>query len=217
MQNYQLKHETITVCSVDYQICSLIDNQQFDPDDNEAIALGISSATWALFGVVCPASRVLAAEVFNTNLAGKRVLEIGCGIGLASIVLHKMGVDITASDYHPQAKQFLDRNVHENGLSPIKYQAVNFETENPLLGKFDFIIASDVLYQPQHAENLSRLIARHSSDDVEVIVVDPGRENRANFTHKMIALGYSHHFERFNQQLTDNLRCKGRILYYQRP
>lgn len=216
MRNYKLKHETITVCQVDYQICSLIDNQQFDPDDLEASSLGISSAIWALFGIVWPASRVLAAEVYNTDLTSKRVLEIGCGIGLASIVLHKMGVDITASDYHPRAKEFLNRNVLGNGLPPIKYQAVNFETDNPLLGKYDLIIASDVLYQPQHAENLSRFIACHSSDDVEVIVVDPGRENRAKFTHKMIALGYSHHFKKFNQQLTDKLLCKGRIMYYQR-
>jgi 2-polyprenyl-3-methyl-5-hydroxy-6-metoxy-1,4-benzoquinol methylase len=216
MRNYRLKREIITICLVDYQICSLFDRLQFDEDDREAMALGITSATWSLFGVVWPASRILAAEVSVANLAGKRVLEIGCGIGLASIVLHKMGADITASDYHPRAKEFLDRNVLDNGLSPIKFQAIDFEQENPLLGKFDLIIASDVLYQPHHAENLARLIAAHSSDDVEVIVVDPGRENRARFTHNMDALGYSHQFSNFNQQLSPSLRCKGRILHYRR-
>lgn len=216
MQNYRLKREIITICLVEYRICSLFDRQQFDEDDREAMALGITSSTWSLFGVVWPASRVLAAEVSVANLAGKRVLEIGCGIGLASIVLHKMGADITASDYHPRAKEFLNRNILDNGLSPIKFQAVDFEQENPLLGKFDLIIASDVLYQPHHAESLARLIASHSSDNVEVIVVDPGRENRAKFTHNMIALGYSHHFSNFNQQLSPSLRCKGRILHYRR-
>ncbi len=216
MRNYRLKHEIITICLVDYRICSLLDRQQFDEEDREAMALGITSATWSLFGVVWPASRILAAEVSVANLAGKRVLEIGCGIGLASIVLHKMGADITASDYHPRAKEFLNRNVLDNGLSPIKFQAVDFEQTNPLLGKFDLIIASDVLYQPHHAESLASLIAAHSSDDVKVIVVDPGRENRARFTHNMIALGYRHHFSNFNQQLSPNLRCKGRILHYHR-
>lgn len=38
------------------------------------------------------------------------MLEIGCGLGLSSIVLHQMGMDITASDYHPLAKEFLDRS-----------------------------------------------------------------------------------------------------------
>jgi 2-polyprenyl-3-methyl-5-hydroxy-6-metoxy-1,4-benzoquinol methylase len=216
MRNYRLRREIITVCRVDYGICSLLDNLQFDEDDHEAMALGITSATWSLFGVIWPASRILAAEASVANLTGKRVLEIGCGIGLTSIVLHKMGVDITASDYHPRAQAFLDRNVLDNGLSPIKFQTVNFEQKNPLLGKFDVILASDVLYQPQHAEKLASFIATHSSDDVEIIVVDPGRENRAKFTHNMIALGYSHDFRNFNQQLTGNLRCKGRILHYRR-
>jgi len=179
-RNYRLKREIITICLVDYQICSLFDRQQFDEDDLEAATRGITSATWSLFGVVWPASQVLATEVSVAALAGKRVLEIGCGIGLASIVLHKMG------------------------------------EQNPLLGKFDLIIASDVLYQPQHAQNLSHFISAHSSDDVKVIVVDPGRENRAKFTHHMIALGYSHQFTNFNQQLSASVRCKGRILNYQR-
>ena len=215
-QNYQLKREIITISLVDYQICSLFDNQQYDEDDVEATRLGITSATWSLFGVVWPASQVLATEVSVAALAGKRVLEIGCGIGLASIVLHKMGVDITASDYHPRAQEFLNRNVMDNGLAPIKFQLIDFEQKNPLLGKFDLIIASDVLYQPQQAQNLSRFISAHSSDDVEVIVVDPGRSNRAKFTHHMIALGYSHQFTNFNQQLSDKVHCKGRILHYQR-
>ena len=215
-QNYQLKREIITISLVDYQICSLFDNQQYDEDDVEATRLGITSATWSLFGVVWPASQVLATEVSVAALAGKRVLEIGCGIGLASIVLHKMGVDITASDYHPRAQEFLNRNVVDNGLAPMKFQLIDFEQKNPLLGKFDLIIASDVLYQPQQAQNLSRFISAHSSDDVEVIVVDPGRSNRAKFTHHMIALGYSHQFTNFNQQLSDKVRCKGRILHYQR-
>ena len=215
-RNYQLKREIITINMVDYQICSLFDRQQFDEDDVEAAKLGINSATWSLFGVVWPASQVLAGEVSVADVAGKRVLEIGCGIGLTSIVLHKMGVDITASDYHPRAQEFLNRNALDNGLAPIKFQLIDFEQQNPLLGKFDLIIASDVLYQPQHAQNLSQFISSHSSDDVEVIVVDPGRENRAKFTHRMIALGYSHQFTTFNQQLADGVHCKGRILHYQR-
>jgi len=201
---------------VDYQVCSLFDNQQYDEDDVEATRLGITSTTWSLFGVVWPASQVLATEVSVAAVAGKRVLEIGCGIGLASIVLHKMGADITASDYHPRAQEFLDRNALDNGLAPMKFQLIDFEQKNPLLGKFDLIIASDVLYQPQQAQNLSRFISAHSSDDVEVIVVDPGRANRAKFTHHMIALGYSHQFTNFNQQLSDKVHCKGRILHYQR-
>ncbi len=216
MLNYHLKRETITVCLDDFNICSLSDIQQFDKDDLEAEALGITSSSWSLFGIVWPASQILAAEIKPINFTGKRILEIGCGIGLASLVLHKMGADITASDYHPRAQEFLDRNVSDNNLPPIKFQRIDFENENQALGKFDLIIASDILYQPHHAKFVANFISTHSDNDVEVILVDPGRENRSKFTLNMTALGYSHQFKRFNQTLSAGIKCKGQILRYNR-
>lgn len=216
MTNYQLKHETVTVNQVDYLIRSLKDRQQFDDDDKSAERLGISSATWALFGTLWPASKILASAACLMDLQGKSILEIGCGIALTSIVLHRMGLDITASDYHPLTKEFLDKNVVNNLLPPIQYQTGNWETENPLLGQFDLILGSDVLYEPAHAENVSRFIDRHSGTDVQVLIVDPGRSNRSQFTKKMASLGYTHHFERFHELGLDQKWIKGRILHFHR-
>jgi len=216
MHSYQIKYETIRVNNVDYLIRSLKDRQQFYDRGKCAEALGISSSNWPLFGVIWPASKILAATVSLLELDGKRVLEIGSGIALSSIVLHKMGVDITASDYHPLAKEFLDKNVQGNYLSPIKFQTGNWETENPLLGEFDLIIGSDILYEPAHSELVSQFIDRHSSVAAEVIIVDPNRGNYANFTKKMIAFGYQHDCELFNLDDSDETCCNGRILHYQR-
>lgn len=216
MKNYLTKNDTITINHIDYLIRTLKDNQQFDDFEQRADALGISSATWCLFGIVWPASRVLAGIVSTYILDDRRILEIGCGIGLSSIVLHKIGFNITASDYHPLAKQFLDENVIANDLPPIKFLTGNWETNNHLLGEYDLIIGSDILYEPAHSGNVSNFIDTHSSSDVEVIIVDPDRANRAAFTKKMIALGYIHHFERFSDETDDDSGCKGRILHYQR-
>ncbi len=217
VNSIQLKSEIVTINEFEYSISSLQDRQQFDAEDHAASALGISSATWSLFGVIWPTSVVMALNVHKWRMAGKRVLEIGCGIGLCSIVLHRMGVDITASDYHPRARSLLHKNVLGNGLRPIKYQTGNWETENQELGKFDYVIGSDVLYQPAHARHVSQFIERHANDNVEVMIGDPGRENRARFTREMVGLGYSHRFENFDEQLDDGQRCKGRLLHYQRP
>lgn len=216
MENYHLKHETVTVNNIDYQIRSLKDRQQFYDYEQRAEALGISSASWPLFGVVWPASRILAATVCSIELDNKRVLEIGCGIGLSSIVLHQMGIDITASDYHPLTKEFLDKNVLDNELPPIKFETGNWEVENPLLGEYDLIIGSDILYEPAHSTNVSSFIDKHTAIDGDVIIVDPNRGNRAVFTKKMIQLGYTHHYENFNLQSTADASCKGRILHYHR-
>jgi len=212
----ELKQESILVNEINYRIKTLKDRQQFNDDEGLAEALGISSATWPLFGVVWPASKVMAATVAVMHLGEKRILEIGCGIALSSIVLHQMGADITASDYHPLAKAFLEENILDNELPPIKYQTGNWDVNNPSLGEFDLIIGSDVLYEPAHAQLVSNFVSHHSSNDVEVIIVDPNRGNRNNFTRLMVALGYSHHFEKFDVLTAEADHCKGRILHYLR-
>ncbi len=209
------RRRTYLIDEVGYVIDSLSDNQQYDAHDGAA-ELGIGAATWPLFGQVWPTSVVMAMQICKLELAGRRVLEIGCGLGLCSIVLHKMGVDITASDYHPRVREFLDRNVVANGLPPIRYQTGDWGRENPRLGKFDVMIGSDILYEPEHARLVAGFIDRHSSDEVEVLIGDPGRDNRARFTRNMLDLGYRHRFEKFDQLLADGARCRGRISHYRR-
>lgn len=212
----KLKQEKYRFAGVDYRICSLLDRNQYDDSDFESQELGISSATWPLFGMVWPAAQVLVNRVIPEILSGRRILEIGCGIGLASIVLHRMGADITASDYHPQTLPFLKRNLLQNALSPIKFERGNWETDNPQLGEFDLIIGSDVLYQPAHVDDVSQFISRHSSNDVDVMIIDPGRDNRPRFTRAMRALGYDYRFEKFDEPVHGKQRCRGWVLHYHR-
>ncbi len=216
MNKLKLKYETISNNNKDYLILSLKDRQQYIDTDQAAAKLGISESTWPLFGVVWPSSIILASTVSQLNLKNKRVLEIGCGIAFSSIVLHKMGVNITASDYHPLARVFLEINIRNNEMPPIQYQTGNWEIENPLLGDYDLIIGSDILYEPHHAEKVSQFIFEHSNKNTKVIIVDPGRSNRSRFTRNMQTLGYAHHYERFNMMDLDRKSCKGRILYYRR-
>ena len=216
MQPYKVSHQIISIAAHSYPLCTLLDRQQFSDELHLASDIGISDATWSLFGVVWPSSIVLATYVSSMALQGKKVLEIGCGIGLSSIVLHRMGIDITASDYHPLAQEFLELNVLGNKLPPIKYLGGNWEVDNPLLGEFDLIIGSDVLYQPAHPGQVSEFISLHGQLTSDAIIVDPNRGNSNNFSRCMNTLGYSHHFERFDAEGVDDSRCKGRILHYHR-
>ena len=52
-------------------------------------------------------SQVLARLMVDFNIEGKRILELGCGMALSSLLLNRRGGDITATDYHPQAGVFL--------------------------------------------------------------------------------------------------------------
>lgn len=124
MPGYLTKQESIAVTGVaDLQIRSLFDNQQFADPLGLAAQVGISAATWPLFGLLWPSGAELAAHMaLRPVTVGERILEIGCGLGLASLVGHRRGADMTASDCHPLAAQFLAENLRLNGLLPMKYR-----------------------------------------------------------------------------------------------
>ncbi|MEG0922891.1 MAG: SAM-dependent methyltransferase [Comamonas sp.] len=106
------------------QIRSLLDRQQFFDPDGAALRLGISDAIWPLFGLLWPSGSELANHMAQQPvIQGQRILELGCGLGLASLVCHRMGADITASDCHPLAGDFLKENLRLNDLSPMKYRS----------------------------------------------------------------------------------------------
>ena len=66
--------------------------------------LGIPSAMWPIFGLVWPSSIVLANFMLSYDYTNKRILEIGCGIGLTSLLLNNKFADISATDIHPEAE-----------------------------------------------------------------------------------------------------------------
>ncbi|MFZ2269780.1 MAG: methyltransferase domain-containing protein [Azonexus sp.] len=216
MADYQVRFQTITVGSTDYLIRSLLDNQQFSDPLGEAEKLGISSAGWSLFGQVWPSARVLAKMMDGFNLAGKRVLEIGAGLGLASLVVHKRLGDMTASDRHPLSRSFLEENLLLNHLGPMAYQQGNWDEENPALGKFDLIIGSDVLYERDQPAVLAAFIDRHSADGVEVLIVDPNRGNRPAFRRAMAGLGYLYNETSADCTFADGEDYKGHFLHFHR-
>ena len=213
---YQIKFETLDLGGLDYRIRSLLDRQQFSDPDGAAERAGISSANWPLFGLVWPSARILAGTMQTYDIGGKRILEIGCGLGLASLVLQRRGGDITASDIHPMAAAFLAENLLLNQLAPIRFQTGSWADRAPALGKFDLIVGSDVLYERNQPDILSQFIDRHSCQRVEVVIVDPDRGNRTRFNRSMGGLGYAASEARVEGRQFDGEIYKGRVLNYHR-
>ncbi|HEX5286887.1 MAG TPA: SAM-dependent methyltransferase [Polaromonas sp.] len=211
---YQLKFETVSGSGDDLQLRSLLDRQQFYDPLGEAEREGISSSAWPIFGLLWPSGRVLAHVMLTFELGGRRILELGCGLALASLVVHRRGGNITASDCHPLAADFLLENLKLNRLPAMKYQSGNWSRSNPILGRFDLIIGSDVLYDRGQPEVLSQFIDLHAQPNAEVLIVDPDRGNRVNFSRKMDSLGYSHTETPISTLPGDGGKYKGRLLKY---
>lgn len=192
MSPLRVRYQTIEFENTEIHVRTLRDNQEYCDVDGIAVKLGISSATWPFFGIIWDSSLVLAHFIYDFNITGKRILEIGCGIGLASLLLNKRFADITATDYHPEVESFLIENTKLNHGKIIPFIRTGWEDENIELGRFDLIIGSDLLYERNHAAILSNFINQHANTVCEVILVDPGRGNHAKFSKEMVKLGYSH-------------------------
>ena len=197
MPGYRTKQQSIAIAGVDnLTIRSLLDNQQHADPDGLAARLGISSAQWPLFGLLWPSGAHLAARLaLRPVLLAERILEIGCGLGLASLVGHRRGADVTASDVHPLAAAFLLENLRLNGLPPMKYRHGPWALpalagQADVHGAFDLIIGSDVLYQRDADATLAGFIQRHAAPVAEVWIVDPERGNRPAFNRQMAERGF---------------------------
>ena len=170
---------------------SLRDTQQYGDPDGEAEALGISAANWSLFGVVWDSSQVLARLMVDFNIEGKRILELGCGMALSSLLLNRRGGNITATDYHPQAGVFLLANTRLNEDGDIPFFRADWGDTEATNGRFDLIIGSDVLYERSMLPLLARFIQDHALDRCEVVLVDPGRNQQGPFTREMAQYGFT--------------------------
>lgn len=209
-------HQVAIAGGLPLEIRALSDGQQFSDPLGEAAVAGISSATWPLFGQVWPSAQKLADLMQDWDLDCGRILEVGCGLGLASLVVHRRGGDITASDCHPLTESFLLANLALNHLPAMKYRTGNWTTANPALGLFDLVIGSDVLYEPAQAEQVSAFIERHTPHKAQVLIIDPDRGNRSAFKRRMDTLGFALTESRLIADLHDGSRYRGRLLHYRR-
>ena len=155
MPGYTTREFTVPVGGHGYRIRALSDKQQFADPSGAAERAGISSSLWSLFGQVWPSGRVLAEAMSSFDVQGKRILELGCGLGLSSMVLADRGANVVASDHHPLAEPFLAYNAGLNDLPAVTYRDLPWAVPDDTLGKFDLIIGSDILYERDHATQIA--------------------------------------------------------------
>ncbi|MFL5964483.1 MAG: class I SAM-dependent methyltransferase [Gaiellaceae bacterium] len=96
-----------------------------------------------------PASIALATAL--PEVAGLRVVELGCGLGLPSLVAAARGADVTATDWAEDAVELLRENAARNGL---ELRTEVRDWREPWPERFDLALAADVLYERRNVEPL---------------------------------------------------------------
>lgn len=173
----------------------LRDLSQFDDLGQSASKLGISRDAFPLFGIVWASSEVLAhylslGQLIETPNPAPRILEVGCGMALASHLLNGMGHVISAMDIHPIAGDLLATNAALNRANPIPFFNASWSDPDVHLGEFDLIVGSDILYEPRHVKHLAGFVDRHAAERAHVIIVDPDRGQSESLRRDLSELGF---------------------------
>jgi predicted nicotinamide N-methyase len=121
----------------------------------------------------------LAREVAGEPLAGARVVELGCGLGVPSLVAARAGARVLATDSEPEALELVELGARENGLR-VETACVDWTGGEELVARapFDLVLAADVLYEEESVEPLLALLPRLGR---EVWLADPGRRPAGGF------------------------------------
>ncbi len=112
--------------------------------DEEAFANDEFLPYWA---ELWPAATALAEAL--PDVAGLRVVELGCGLGVPSLVAAARGARVTATDWAEDAIELLRTNAERNRLGLV---AEVRDWRLPWPDRFDLVLAADVLYEQRNVE-----------------------------------------------------------------
>ena len=149
---------------------ALIDLAEFDRDERIPY--------WA---DVWESAIVLAEDLALLDGRGLALLELGCGLGLPSLVAARQGFRVVASDYELPALEGVAYIAAKNRLPPLEVRVVDWRDPPADLGRFDRVLAADVLYERHHPAALAEVIERTLSHGGVALVADPGRAAAAHF------------------------------------
>ena len=146
------------------------------------------------------ASGVALADVVLAHreaLRGRRVLELGSGLGVTATAALEAGADVLAADYSVLALAFCRYNALVNvGRSP---RTLRFNWRSPdrralvrveATGGFPVILAADVLYESRDIAPLLALIERWLAPDGTLWLAEPGRKTAQRFLYALAVDGW---------------------------
>jgi len=120
-----------------------------------------------------PSGVALADAVARLDVRGRKVLELGAGLGLPSLAAAICGADVLATDWADDAVALLRRNAGRNGVA-LRAERVRWDDPAPLVraAPWDLVLGADLLYEQRNAEQLLALLPQLGG---EIFIADPGR------------------------------------------
>ena len=116
----------------------------------------------------------------------------------------------------PLAAEFLRDNLWPHALPALPFHRGNWSGSHAALGRFDLIIASNVLYDRLQPKTNARFIDGHATHAVKILVIDPDRGHQTKFAAPIKTFGYARERTRFACTGSSATSYKGRMFAYAR-
>lgn len=136
---------------------------------------------------VCTAPEMRYITARLGNLRGKRLLDVGCGLGEASVYFAMQGADVTSSDLSQGMLDAASRLAAKNGVSVRQHLASAEDMRLPADARFDVIYAGNLLHHVDIDATLRR-IRPHLADGGVLVTWDPLAYNPAINVYRSMAM-----------------------------
>ena len=173
-QQFQFGEKTLTIKRVK-NLDDMVDRVS-DADFAEDERLPYWAELW-------PSAEALSRFLFqNPHLvAGRSVLELGCGLGLTSLSLAcQKPRELLVTDYEQDALDLTALNFKLNGMPAPQRQLMDWRRPQ-CAGLFDCITASDVVYEERFFHPLIRVFRQCLKANGYIILAEPNRAVARSF------------------------------------
>lgn len=179
---------SIVVSGREYQLTVL---------DNDEVVAAIAAEDDAgerlnpYFGTLWPASIALGEYLDERGgVAGKRTLDLGCGVGLVGLVAARLGADVTFADIMPEAVELARRNAAANAL-PGRFMYFDLREAAASAGHFDLVLCSDLLYEKWKPAAIATALTHLLAPGGTALIADPNRPSGDSFAAFADAAGFA--------------------------
>jgi 2-polyprenyl-3-methyl-5-hydroxy-6-metoxy-1,4-benzoquinol methylase len=135
---------------------------------------------------VCTAPEMRYITQRLGNIKGKRLLDVGCGLGEASVYFALLGADVTSSDLSQGMLDATSRLAKTNNVSVKQHVASAEDMQLPQEAKFDIIYAGNLLHHVDIEETITR-IKPHLAKGGMFVSWDPLAYNPAINAYRVMA------------------------------
>lgn len=143
-----------------------------DKRDDESLGWGYWDRIWPSEVAL---SEFLIHQFFPLKLTGARVLEIGCGTGLAGVVAARLGAFTMFSDMVPITLEAVKETCRLNHITNIDTCTLDWSKKIQSKEQYDLVLGSEVFYDRGILADICRVLVQMLAPGGIALFCDPNR------------------------------------------